>query len=83
MPCGGIWPIGPNGLIIDATEIISRKDLACLQCGARGADHFCEEWDGGLHGACIAAYLETEEGMLVVAHGHQVERYDEVLFEGS
>lgn len=81
MPCGGIWPIGPEGLFVeDAAE---QRPLYCLHCGKKGADHFCEEWDGGLHGACIEPYLQTEEGLCVLNHGHQVERYDEILFEGS
>lgn len=76
MPCGGIWPLAKvNG------KWAGDPELRCWQCNRSGADHFCEEWDTGLHGKCIAEFLETEEGKVVVNHGHQVRRYDEVLHE--
>jgi hypothetical protein len=60
MPCGGIYP-DPN-----------ESGHKCFHCHKEGADHFCEEWDGFLHGECVPAFLMTEEGRIVIAHGHDI-----------
>jgi len=75
MPCGGIWPVDPgfqDGLRWE-----------CWVCRSKEADHYCEEWDCGLCGKCIAAFLETDEGQVVINHGHEVRRYTEVLHGGT
>lgn len=60
MPCGGIYP--------DRNEAGHK----CFSCHKEGADHFCEEWDCFLHGECVPAFLATEEGKIVIAHGHDI-----------
>ncbi len=60
MPCGGIYPS------------VNDAGHKCFQCHEEGADHFCEEWDCFLHGKCVPAFLMTEEGKIVLAHGHEV-----------
>lgn len=60
MPCGGIYPLelGPYDI--------------CWVCQACGVDHYCEEFDCGLHRSCVPAFLNTKEGLLVLEHGHGV-----------
>jgi len=72
MPCGGIYPI--RGIHLRYT---------CLFCGKPNTDHWCEEWDAPLHADCIVPFLETEEGQVVLYHGHHVQRGDEILHEGT
>jgi hypothetical protein len=65
MPCGGIRPVSDNGI--------------CWQCQKDGAKHFCEEWDTFIHGVCVPEFLLTDEGKVVIDHGHLViidPRYD-------
>ena len=60
MPCGGIYPVCPQ------------EDI-CFYCGKTGLlDHFCDEWDTGLHAECVEPFLKTEEGKVVLAHGHRI-----------
>jgi hypothetical protein len=65
-PCGGInseWGTAPA------------ED--CFTC--RGKLHatpctlFCEEWDCHLHRECLSEFLHSEEGRIVIEHGHAVE----------
>ncbi len=58
MPCGGIWP--------------AESDHPCWACGETGCDLWCEEWDTPLHKRCLGAFLKTEEGQCVIAHGHNI-----------
>lgn len=78
MPCGGIYPLAVHfaGPMLDR----SNPSHACLYCGrhddAAGepVSHFCDEWDCYLHASCIDGFLLTEEGRIVLAHGHEVIR---------
>jgi hypothetical protein len=61
MPCGGVYP--------------TKADMGpCWVCNKGGTDHFCDEWDTGLHGACVIPFLTmTEEGQLVWQnHKHSI-----------
>ena len=58
MPCGGIFPIKKSG--------------KCWVCDKSGAKHFCEEWDAFIHARCVPKFLQTEEGQIVIDHGHLV-----------
>lgn len=60
MPCGGIGKY---------TDVPPGK---CFQCGEDGATHYCHEWDCMLHADCVVPFLSSEEGELVIAHGHTV-----------
>jgi hypothetical protein len=75
MPCGGIYP---------ARDVAEHR---CWHCGKIGCDHFVMEWDCAIHGECIEAFLETEEGDVVLSHKHEVIRKTgdtiEVLHEGT
>lgn len=62
MPCGGIYPIS------DANPA-----WRCFYCNETGCDHFCEEWDCGLHEACVVPFLHTEEGEVVLDHKHSIQ----------
>ena len=67
MPCGGIYPVS------DAPV------HPCWYCNELGADHFLEEWDSVIHKDCIAEFLKTEEGQIVVNHNHHIQIGDVVL----
>lgn len=60
MPCGGI------------DKYLDVAPGKCYQCGKDGADHYCEEWDCMLHAKCVMAFLATDEGKVVIEHGHTV-----------
>jgi hypothetical protein len=66
VPCGGVYPIIPA----------THKNARCWQCGltaaAKPLDHFCDEWDTYIHRDCIPAFLATDEGRIVLDHGHEV-----------
>jgi hypothetical protein len=63
MPCGGI---GGNLFQGNPTD-------SCLQCGKTGGPFlFVEEWDGGVHRHCIAAFLASPDGLIVLDHGHEI-----------
>jgi len=78
MPCGGIWP---------ATSEIKKyfnehPEHDCFLCGKNVEEKdlmWCEEWDAYLHRACVVPFLETEEGQIVLKHGHQVILYFEYV----
>lgn len=63
MPCGGIYPGGPCG---------PEDDYPCWVCREKECDLFCDEWDTPLHSRCVAKFLESDEGRIVLAHGHEV-----------
>ena len=49
-------------------------------CGGEGATHYCKEFDCMLHARCVVPFLASEEGQVVVAHGHTVEiRFEDEL----
>lgn len=62
MPCGGIYPMGAD------------PEAECWHCHKGNADHMLIEWDSYLHGACIEAFLKTDEGQCVLDHKHVVIR---------
>jgi hypothetical protein len=67
MPCGGIYYFGDN---------TSAGISFCLQCsvhdsfGVDHLDHWCIEWDGYLHSACVVAFLNDDMGKIVINHHH-------------
>jgi hypothetical protein len=63
MPCGGIFPVYTNGAVIDEP---------CWFCNKRGCDLMCMEWDSVIHSGCVPKFLESEEGQIILNHGHQV-----------
>jgi hypothetical protein len=79
MPCGGIYPLWhPDGSVAHfaAPMLGSSAADACFYCGKLEppCTHFCDEWDCYLHAGCSDAFLDTEEGKIVLAHGHEVIR---------
>jgi hypothetical protein len=67
MPCGGIIPIKGTWV-----EKFHDPKHPCWQCNKGDCDVFCQEWDTPLHSKCVRAFLETEEGKIVLAHKHMV-----------
>lgn len=61
MPCDGIYPFAPNG----------EEYGSCWMCNQTG-DHFVWEWDTFICVSCIPAFLETEEGRIVLEHKHAI-----------
>jgi hypothetical protein len=73
MPCGGVYPLAHHF----AGPMLDRSNPAhgCWVCGQVDPPPtlFCDEWDTYLHGGkCLAAFLASEEGQLVIEHGHDV-----------
>jgi len=62
MPCGGINYFGG-------------ESDECWVCGKDGAKHFCFEWDTFIHGKCVPDFLISDEGRIVIEHGHEVHIY--------
>jgi hypothetical protein len=69
MPCGGIYPV--HGSWVEK-QGWSGPITRCWVCNKTGSDHFCDEWDTGLHYACIPRFLSSDEGQIVIAHKHNV-----------
>lgn len=67
MPCGGIWPIKPDN------DPRSR----CWVCDKPGSNLCVEEWDAVLHSSCLDAFMETDEGRLIIRHSHDIITVDE------
>ena len=67
MPCGGIYPIKGSW-----AEAFMKPEMPCWQCNKGGCDLFCMEWDAVLHSTCVPAFLETDDGKIVLNHGHAV-----------
>lgn len=67
MPCGGIF-----------STVYGRPMLAgsCFQCG-KWTDEwdglFVEEWDAVIHRECLGLFLCSEEGKVVMEHGHAIQ----------
>lgn len=73
MPCGGVYPLAHHF----ARDFFNPTDPAhgCWVCRKVDPppDLFCDEWDTYLHsGECLAAFLASEEGRIVILHGHDV-----------
>lgn len=66
MPCGGIFPIK------DSFVEPYLKDYLCGTCNKNLATHYCEEWDNALCKDCIEPFLKSEEGLIMLQHGHEV-----------
>lgn len=62
MPCGGIGPMVP-------TDDDSSK---CFMCQKKSSDLWVEEWDTGIHRACLPAFLMSQEGQDMMSHGHEI-----------
>jgi len=65
--CGGIYPI--KGTI--KTRPPAAKRICCV-CGKDNASHFCQETEVYLHAVCAIAFLQTEDGKIVIKHGHHI-----------
>jgi hypothetical protein len=74
MPCGGIYPVDVSRWAV----ALAPGDASCWQCGKGLSSDipasFCEEWDTFLHDACIDAFLASDEGQIVIGHGHEIIR---------
>lgn len=73
MPCGGIrLAYVPPKTIKDYPYI----DVRCWVCGKPciGDCSFWDEWYAYLHDECVDKFLKSEEGALMLSHGHEVER---------
>jgi hypothetical protein len=44
----------------------------CFQCNEEGSDLWVQEWDSGIHRRCLAAFLASVEGQIVLVHGHEI-----------
>jgi hypothetical protein len=64
MPCGGINPI--------VRDVVPAKGGKCWVCRKPGALHFVDEWDDFIHARCVPEFLQSEEGRVVIDHGHTV-----------
>jgi len=64
MPCGGIYPAK-----------VEAGDGECMHCGKEDPipTLYCEEWDCFLHVDCVPDFLETDEGLIVLDHGHEID----------
>lgn len=70
MPCGGIWPVDERSGFYTPS-----KESRCWQCGESGDPgpwSFIEEWDAHVHDKCIADFLKSREGELLLSHGHEI-----------
>ena len=52
--------------------VTPRKDRDCFACGKGYAEHWLEEWDAYIHAGCVPKFLQTEEGAILIAHGHTI-----------
>jgi hypothetical protein len=59
MPCGGIGPTDGKG-------------ECTFMCGKPDAVHFMYEWDTYIHARCVMGFLSTQEGQILITHGHTV-----------
>ena len=71
MPCGGIYPIKESWL---EPYLDNLSEDICYYCNLViiRPVYYCEEWDCFLHKDCIAPFLNTEDGKLVIEHGHEI-----------
>jgi hypothetical protein len=67
MPCGGVYPATTSDL-----KSFGLSQFECWHCDKPGCDLVLEEWDSVIHSACVPAFLKTEEGQIVLKHGHAV-----------
>ncbi|HEY5174381.1 MAG TPA: hypothetical protein VII95_02320 [Terriglobales bacterium] len=62
---GGIHPI-------KGTSASYRPGRICCVCGEDDAQHFCDENKEYIHARCALKYLQTEQGKIIIEHGHTV-----------
>jgi hypothetical protein len=66
MPCGGIikvegtWPDEPIVFCRHCQKVIVKMEDA----------RFVIEWDDFIHEHCTEDYLKTDEGKIIIQHGH-------------
>lgn len=76
MPCGGIWPLKPDH---DYAKMHGNSAFdECFYCNKDIQPEdlmWCEEWDCYLHRDCVVPFLKTDEGLIVLKHGHIVVLY--------
>jgi len=71
MPCGGIFPTDNIG---ERESRLIVEGGPCWKCGKDPSvqSHYCMEWDCVLCRDCVLPFLETDEGKIVLAHGHEI-----------
>ena len=73
MPCGGIFPI------IGSPSTGRAEDCFFCSGGPPVSTEDCElwveEWDAPLHRVCLWGFLCSEEGRILIEHGHNVIQY--------
>jgi len=78
MPCGGIYPITPKHPF---GEMHGKSNYDnCFHCNKEIKSEdlmFCDEWDCYLHRDCVMDFLKSEDGQVVLLHGHEVVLYYE------
>lgn len=70
MPCGGIVPI--KHVLGTIQDELSPGRGGCWICDRGGCTHFVIEWDAYIHAKCVPAFLQSEEGKIVINHGHTI-----------
>ena len=71
MPCGGIEPM-KNDRLGSINDKLDATQGGCWICDRGGAQHMCFEWDTYIHARCVPQFLNTDEGRIVIDHGHLV-----------
>jgi hypothetical protein len=73
---GGIHPIkGTSAELrpgIPRPAPIPPAQRICCVCQKGDAQHFCMENEEYIHARCALEYLQTEEGKIIIEHGHTV-----------
>jgi hypothetical protein len=64
---GGIHPIKGK-----STSLVPAAQRICCVCEEGDARHFCYENKKYIHARCALQYLRTEQGKVIVDHGHTV-----------
>ena len=71
MPCGGIYPEKSSW-----AEDYHYDNSPCFVCnkpsGKIDDNLWVEEWDTSIHRKCLEAFMKTDEGKIVIAHGHSI-----------
>jgi hypothetical protein len=66
---GGIHPI--KGTKQGYQHLPAEKRICC-HCGLGDARHYCMENEKFIHAHCAPAFLQTDEGRIIINHGHTV-----------
>lgn len=67
-PCGGIYPIKDSWL----EPLVSCGECFLCNLDTNTTDLWIEEWDAPLHRNCLETFMKTEEGQIIIKHGHSV-----------